>query len=115
MDSAGFPTSLFTTNRWVTAENWYASDDVIAMLDDFEMDLATPSWPVNIWLTGMVRLFTPQIAKLIENRDQALADWLAARPNGNVYEDRELEVTSEKAISVTEQIQAVEAALAEAE
>ena len=39
MNRAGFPIGLFTTNRWVTADNWYAADDVVMMLDRFEMDL----------------------------------------------------------------------------
>ena len=28
MDRSGWPTGLFTTNRWVTAETWYAAHDV---------------------------------------------------------------------------------------
>ena len=110
MDNAGYPIGLFTTNRWVTAENWYAGDDVIAMLDDFVMDLVPPSWPVNIWITAMVRLFAPQIDDLIRERDRIVADWRDSRP-GDVFEDRDLEVTSEIAISVDDQIAAVERAL----
>ncbi len=111
MDTAGYPISLFTTNRWVTAENWYAGDDVIAMLDDFVMDLVPPSWPVNIWITAMVRLFAPQIGDLIRERDRVVADWREAHPDRDVFEDRDLEVTSEIPISVDDQIAAVGQAL----
>ena len=65
MDKHGVPIRLFTTNRWVTGEVWYEAPDVCAMLDRFEIDLAPPSWPVNRWLTAMVRLFRPQIEALI--------------------------------------------------
>lgn len=111
MDRAGFPIRLFTTNRWVTGEVWYPAADVVRMLDRFDMDLALPSWPVNIWLTAMVRLFKPQIAALLRDRDQAVAAWQAAHPAGNAYEDRELEITSFAEISVADQIAAVDAAL----
>ncbi|MGE5147033.1 MAG: DUF6969 family protein [Candidatus Eiseniibacteriota bacterium] len=115
MDKYGLPIKLFTTNRWVTGETWYRAGDVIAMLDRFEMDLAQPSWPVNRWLTAMVRLFRPQIATLLEERDAALAARRERRPKGNPFEDRGLEVTSHLEISVDDQIRAVRAALKRAQ
>lgn len=114
MDRGGYPLRLFTTNRWVTGETWYAAEDVIAMLDRFEMDLAWPSWPTNIWVGSMVVLFRPQIEDLLRQRDEAVARWTAKNPDGNTFEDRELEVTSIARISVEAQIEAVEAALKQA-
>ncbi|WP_046020810.1 hypothetical protein [Magnetospira sp. QH-2] len=111
MDNAGVPIGLFTTNRWVTAENWYAAEDVIAMIDRFEMDMVPPSWPVNIWLTAILQLFQPQIAKLVEQRDRAIRDWQFEHMGSDVFEDRGLEITSEIPISVAEQILAVDVAL----
>src|SRR5262249_50470167 len=61
MDASGVPVRLFTTNRWVTGEVWYAGADVVAMLDRFTIARATPSWPVNRWLGAMLRLFRPEI------------------------------------------------------
>ena len=111
MDRAGFPVRLFTTNRWVTGEIWYAAADVSAMLDRFNMDLSYPSWPVNIWITAMTRLFRPEIEDLLHQRDRAVADWQAGKPGVNVYEDRDLEVTSVIEISVDDQIRRVREAL----
>jgi hypothetical protein len=111
MDSFGQPVSLFTTNRWVTGEVWHAGRDVIRMLDRFEIDLARPSWAVNRWITAMLRLYRPQIEALIKARDASVAAAAADRPGGNVYEDTALEVTAEIAISVDEQIEAVDAGL----
>jgi hypothetical protein len=115
MDKYGLPIKLFTTNRWVTGETWYAARDVIAMLDRFAMDLAQPSWPVNRWLSAMVRLFRPQIAVLLEQRDAAVAAWQAAHPKANAYEDRGLEIASQLAISVDDQMRALRVALKRAE
>ena len=111
MNRAGYPISLFTTNRWVGAEHWYGAEDVIALLDCFMMDLAQPSWPVNIWITNMVRLFRPQIEELVRERDKAVADWRKRYQDRDVFEDRELEITSLQDISVEKQIKRVNKAL----
>ncbi len=111
MNQAGFPIGLFTTNRWVTADNWYAGADVIAMLDRFEMDLAWPSWPTNIWVTAMLRLFRPQIEELVRERDAALANWRKKHPKTDAFEDRGCGITSTRKISVAAQIKRVNQAL----
>ncbi len=111
MNRQGFPIGMFTTNRWVTAENWYAADDVCAMLDRFEIDHAQPSWPVNRWITAMFRLFRPQIVELLRERDAVVADWQKKHPDSDVFEDRELDLPSKVGISVDEQIRAVQVRL----
>ena len=113
MNPAGFPTRLFTTNRWVTGEIWYTAADVKRLLPRFDMDLATQSWPANIWISNMLRLFQPQIDSLLEQRDKKIAAWQIAHPGTNVYEDRELEITSIEKISVDSQIRLVRQALDE--
>ncbi len=105
MDVYGFPIGLFTTNRWVTDEVWYAAEDVIRMLDRFEIDHAYPSWPVNLWITAMFRLFRPEIEGLISQRDAAIEAWQAAHPGDDVFEDRNLEVTGELRISVNDRLE----------
>lgn len=107
MDGSGFPIGLFTTNRWVTGENWYDKADVIEMLDGFVIDHSTPSWPVNRWLSAMLVLFRPQIEQLIIARDAKVAEWQAANPDKDVFEEQELEVTSTLDIQVEDQIRAI--------
>lgn len=111
MDEAGIAQSLFTTNRWVTAEYWYEPQDVIAMLDCFEIDHAIPSWPANQWIGAMVQLFYPQICELIRLRDVVLNDWAAVHPDINVYEDRDMEIPSETPCNHTSQIAAIQTEL----
>ncbi len=111
MDRYGYPIGLFTTNRWVTGECWYAGDDVVAMLDRFVIDHAFPSWPVNRWISGMVALFQPQIVSLVKQRDTAVASWRLTHADVDVFEDRELEITSNLNISVDDQIAAIDKAL----
>lgn len=111
MDQAGVPIKLFTTNRWVTGEVWYDGADVVRMLNYFVIDHVRPSWAVNLWVTNMMILFRPQVRRHIEARDKVVATWTADHEDGNVYEDRDLEVTTESQISVDEQIAAVRNAL----
>lgn len=111
MDQAGYPIRLFTTNRWVTGEVWYTAETVISLMDRFEMDLSYPSWPVNIWLTHLIRLFRFEIEELLIKRDAAVKKWQAEHPGINVYEDRNLEITSIIDISVEDKIKSVEGLL----
>jgi hypothetical protein len=108
MDRSGWPLGLFTTNRWVTAETWYAAHDVAAMLDRFDVALSRPSWPVNRWLSSLLRLFRPQIEELLQQRDARVRAWQRANPEVNSYEDRRLEVTSQLPVSVEAQVAQLE-------
>jgi hypothetical protein len=111
MDRPGNPIGLFTTNRWVTDETFYKAEDVISLLDRFNMDLSYPCLATNRTLTALFRLFRPQIETLLRERDKAMAQWAARKPGIDIYEDREIEVLSQVAISVDRQIAAVEDAL----
>ncbi|MBI3706153.1 MAG: hypothetical protein HY246_00420 [Proteobacteria bacterium] len=111
MDEFGYPKRLFTTNRWVTGETWYAASDVIDMIDRFVVEVARPNLLVNTWITAMVQLFRPLIIDLIIERDAALARWRSSHPDENVFEDRHLEITSIANISVKAQIAKTTAAL----
>jgi len=114
MNRAGFPIRLFTTNRWVTGEVWYTAESVISLIDRFEIDLAIPSWPVNIWVTNMLQLFRPQVETLLIERDARIAEWQQELPGENVYEDRKRDITSIAVISVEDQIKDVNRALKKA-
>ena len=94
MDKFGNPVSLFTTNRWVTGETWYNAADVTRLIDYFNIDHSFPSWPLNLWLSSMVRVYRNEIIQLIHQRDQTIAAWQQKYPDRNAYEDRALEVTS---------------------
>jgi hypothetical protein len=110
MEPKGYPTHLFTTNRWVTGEIWYGAADVTELLDNFEIDHTYPSWATNRWITAMVALYQPQIAQLLLERDQVIKDW-ADRHDGDVLEDRDLEVTSKISLDIKHQIKQINKAL----
>src|SRR5207237_5021898 len=75
LDQRGEPVRLFTTNRWVTGQTWYCADDVIRMLDGFQVNGEGSGGLLNGWLTAMVQLFQPEIGVLLSHRDPAVTDW----------------------------------------
>jgi len=93
LDAHGEPVRLFTTNRWVTGETWYRAEDVIRMLDRFQVSGEGSTELLNRWLTAMVQLFQPEIAVLLRHRDRAVTEWRWRR-RSNVFEDPRLEITS---------------------
>ena len=113
VDGAGLPLRLFTTNRWVTGETWFSADQVIASLGGFDIGHARPSWPVNRWIGGIIRLFAPQIAALLYERDRVIAARRAERPGADVLDDEELEVLSSSDVCVNEQVRQIDTAMRE--
>ena len=113
MDAYGFPMGLFTTNRWVTDEAWYTAADVAQLLERFRIDHAAPSWPLNRWISALFVLFRPQMQVLLTQRDATVAAWASQHPGADVFEDRQLDITSQVAISVADQIRRVETLLAQ--
>lgn len=111
MDDLGRPIKMFTTNRWLTDETLYDAETVISVLDKFEIGVDKPSRAVNQWLSGMLRLFRPQIVDLIRRRDLKIDAWRNKYQNRDTFEDRRLEVITETNISVDDQISALDLAL----
>ena len=113
MDHEGYPIGLFTTNRWVTGEDWYTADHVTQMVSRFHVGHAHPSWVTNRWLSAMLKLFLPQIVDLVYERDQTLMQWHAGVSLVEALNDHKLEVTSETQISVDVQLDVIQEILKE--
>ena len=103
VDSRGEPIRLFTTNRWVTGETWYRADDVIRMVDRFAVTGVEPSEMLNRWVGATLRLFRPQIAALLQMRDENVMAW-RRRHRTYVFEDPALEIISSVDISLEAQL-----------
>jgi hypothetical protein len=113
LGKCGFATELFTTNRWVTGESWYAAADVAAILPRFRMSGEGELSSVGHWLTALLALYRPLIVALVEQRDEAVAGWSLDHPASlDPLSDAALEITSHAAIDVGMWRKAVAAALA---
>jgi hypothetical protein len=103
VDFRGEPIRLFTTNRWVTGETWYRAEDVARMLDCFAVAEPEPSAVLNRWLGAVIALFRPQIAALLQARDETVMAWRRRRRT-HVLEDPRLEITSSLDIDLDAQL-----------
>ena len=112
LDRNGAPLRFFTTNRWVTGETWYPAADVARMLERFAIAAVSPAPLLDRWITALLGLYRPQLARLLAERDAAVMDWRRRRrAKVHVLEDRRLEVTSLLAIDIEAQIGGIDAAL----
>jgi|HubBroStandDraft_1064217.scaffolds.fasta_scaffold00843_13 hypothetical protein len=112
LDSNGRPVALFTTNRWVTGETWYRAEDVIGMLDRFDFTVATAGLP-DRWLAAVLRILKPAIVELVQARDAAIMDWRRRRSRQlHVFEDRRLEIVSQRRIDFGAELKTLLADLA---
>jgi hypothetical protein len=109
IDACGEPIRLFTTNRWVTGETWYRAEDVTRMLDCFVIAESEPSAVLNRWVGAMIRLFRPQIAALLQARDETVMAWRRRRRT-HVFEDPRLEIASSLDIQLDTQLALVDRA-----
>lgn len=110
-DMRGYPTRLFTTNQWVTGEDWRASHEVNRLVKNFEISHGEPSWPANRTLSAFVHLFAPQIQQLLELRDLRIAEELEKRPLEAILKDRSIDILSEVAVDIDAQLITIESAL----
>lgn len=110
MNRPGMPVGMFTTNRWVTDETFYPAADVIKMLDRFSIEQSFPCLATNRALTAVLHLFKPQVIALLEQRDKTIQSWVETYPDRDVYEDRDLEITSIIDINVDRQLAAIKKA-----
>jgi hypothetical protein len=115
MDAYGRPIRLFTTNRWVTGETWYAAEDVARMLDGFRIEIARPNLVVSRWITAMVSLYRSDIATLLRERDARLEEWRRRHAGVDAFEDRRLEIMSATDASLEIRIRDIAGALERSE
>ncbi len=109
MNAMGIPIRLFTVNRWVCGDVWHSAEDIIKMLDSYDVDIVQPSWPVNLWVSNMIALYRPQIEDLLRQRDVQIKQWRSEAPDDNVFENRDFEVASHLDINLAADIEALEA------
>jgi hypothetical protein len=94
VDGNGRLLRLFTVNQWVVDDDWADAETTVPLLGRFDMQMPSPSYLVNRWLTAIVVAYEDEIAELIRERDRVLEAHVAP-DGGAAREDRALEVTSQ--------------------
>jgi hypothetical protein len=107
MNRFGQPIRLFTVNRWVSSDYWYAAKHFPYFINNYKMTLKDdPYWQIlDQWVAGIIHLFAPQIAWLQQARDEIIARETKDDTPYAIYEDERFEELSEITIDLNQQIQ----------
>jgi hypothetical protein len=101
IDAQGLPVRLFTVNRWVTGERWSPAQALSGVARGFCCVTSGRLAPVARWVTACVRAYAPVVDDLLLGRDYRLA---RCCDGGvcleNVFEDRSLEVLTERSVAL---------------
>lgn len=101
MTATGFPRRAFTTNRWVTGEQWRPAAEVTHLLGRFQIQRPRRLRLVHRWLEALLHLFQPQLGLLVRQRDARCAALLEARPG--LFEDRRTTLFSQCRLDLVRQ------------
>ncbi len=83
------------------------------MLPRFHISHGDPSPIANRWISAVVTLFRPSIAKLLEVRDDRVGGSAKTKGIASILEDRAFDVISAMNVDIDGHIARVEQALAE--
>lgn len=103
LNARGVPTSFFTVNRWVTGDQLLSAPATLALLRGFVLETQEFTL-VNRWLKALLQLFWPQIETLLQQRDAALLRLIAEGKALPLLDNPMVEVLSECAIDIDQQI-----------
>lgn len=101
IDGRGTPLRLFTTNQWVTGEDWRGAGQIGPCLSRFGVQTQGRLAPVARWISAMVRFYAKTIAALLHERD-ALLQAHAQRHQQTFNQaraDRTLHIVSERRLT----------------
>lgn len=102
MSPTGLPVRAFTTNRWVTGEQWQSAAAVIGSLGRFQVTSPTRLHAVHRWLAALLKLFGPQLRELVRERDRRCERALAARPR--LLDDRRTYLLSQRPLNLLREL-----------
>lgn len=102
----GTPNRLFTINRWASNEWMYAAGDLLPVIDRFALAEDLPHPMISRWLSALVRVLSPQVEWLLEERDRVLAAARERDPQG-YSEDRSIDVASTVTFDLNAHLRAV--------
>jgi hypothetical protein len=98
IDVSGQPLQWFVVNRWVTDGPWLQREQFLLQIasstDDRQDSL------VGRWLHAMLKLYQPELVKLLQQRDQKLAEYAATSNDESVFEIREIYMLGSKSIEL---------------
>ncbi|MDN0084946.1 hypothetical protein QU487_19715 [Crenobacter sp. SG2305] len=100
---------LFTTNRWVTGEDWLPASRLVRMVDSFGLATTGRLAPVARWLTAMTCIYSDSIGTLLEQRDAIMKAHARRHGMETALEDRSIHIITEVPVNVLERLLQIDA------
>ncbi|CAG4907468.1 unnamed protein product, partial [Acidocella sp. C78] len=100
LDDHGRPCRMFTTNLWVTNDDYVKAERLITQLHRMAWRDAPGDAGINKALGALFRLYRPQIAALLRRRDRRLARHAARIAPLDPKTDERLEILSSMRIDL---------------
>ena len=114
LDANGRPSGLFTTNLWVTEDDWYSADALTDCLDALSWDDAPGPADVNAALTALFAMYRPEVEDLLRARDQRLNEISRRAYRLRELTDESLEILSHTDIDLEKTLEEMRGRLVEA-
>lgn len=89
LSQKGMPVRIFTTNQWVTGEQFQWADSVMRDVRDFHIQAKGRMAPIARWLSAFIELFEEDIEQIVLARDLKLASLSEKRALERVLEMKE--------------------------
>ncbi len=105
MHPDGTPIGILVPNNWVSKDWWYKPDDMMKIMEHFEVKHPYPSWPSNQWLNQMLKLFHPQFKEALELRDKQVES--SNQPREKFLKNRKVDELAYVEISIPDQMEVI--------
>lgn len=100
MTPDGWPQALFTVNLWAIGDAYESAGNLRRYVRRFHLGEQVGPPPLVRFVNLIFRAFGPHIERLQDEKIAALAEYQAAHPGRDVFEDRSLEILSRVKVDV---------------
>lgn len=105
LSQKGMPVRIFTTNQWVTGEQFQWADHVMRDVRDFQVQAKGRMAPIARWLSAFIKLFEEEIEQIVLARDLKLASLSEKRALKEVLEMKEHHILTQCNIDLMGQLE----------
>jgi hypothetical protein len=95
LNQTGIPVRIFTTNQWVTGEQFQWADRVMDNIRDFHLCTKGRMVPIANWLGAFLQLFESEIEQIVLARDLKIAQLSEEDELSNVLESRRYHILTQ--------------------
>lgn len=106
MHPSGDPIGIFLPNHWITKDEWFSANEMMKMVDQFEIGHPYPSWPSNQWVNQMLKLFRPQVEQVFLERDAFIQN--SKQPLEQLIKNKKIDVLASIAVSIPTQMAVIQ-------